>query len=291
MLSAVAFSITPILVNIVYAMGLNTTMVSFFRTFLVLPVLFISLRSRRISLRVPKNTLKKLGILTIFGQALTMYVLYASYNYIDVGLATTLHYIYPIIVTVIGICFFKERYNYLKILALFVSILGIVLILNRQSASSNQLAGVLLAILSGISYAFFIIYMDVTELKYNDSILVTFYVSLISSVLFFLIAVAKSEFSLHYSWIAYLLLICISIVTAIMGMSFLQLGIQHIGASTASILSTLEPILSVVLGVLIFRDVLSFRKIIACGLIFSSVIFISLGTKMEERKEDGIGTN
>ncbi|MDO5755123.1 MAG: EamA family transporter [Tissierellia bacterium] len=282
MISAFVFGFTPILVNITFDHGNNPVMMAFFRGFLVLPVLFISLNSRRVSLKVDRKQGVQLFILSVIGGGLTTVVLYSSYQYMSVGGATTLHFIYPAIVTFIGILFFKERSNLLKLAALILSMIGVFILADFRSGTS--LKGIFLATISGFTYAFYIIYMDRSGLKNMDSIKVTFYNCLMNSVFLTIYGMISGDFTLKLPPIVWGISFFVAVVTAILGVAFLQMGIMIVGPSTASILSTLEPITSVILGVFILHESADMKKIIACTLIFLSVILLSYGTKLEERK-------
>ena len=72
----------------------------------------------------------------------------------------------------------------------------------------------------------------------------------------------------------------------VVALSLLQIGIKHVGASTAAILTTFEPITSIVCGVLLLGETVTGIKIIACALIMVGVVTLSLvkGKKNEKGK-------
>lgn len=279
-ISAIVFGFTPILVNMTFQEGNNPVMMSLFRGIMVLPVLWISLKARHIPLRVTRSEAIKLVILSLMGGGVTMVMLYSSYHYIAVGTATTLHFIYPIAVSVVGFLFLKEKITPMKIAALILTGLGVFLLGDLKRGASYL--GLGLALTSGLTYAFYIIYMDLSGLKKMDSIKVTFYSCLINAVVLTFFAVSQGQLRFRLSIKVYLLCFIIALLTATLGTSFLQMGIRHCGPSTAAILSTFEPLTSIVLGWVIFHETLAPRQLVACFCILISVTILSLALKGEE---------
>lgn len=110
MLSAIAFGFAFTLGPMTYGDGgSNPTTLTFLRNALSLPVLFLILRYQGISLKVTGKELISLTILGGIGNAFTTLLLFISFSLIDVGIATTIHFIYPVFVTIGCVLFFKER--------------------------------------------------------------------------------------------------------------------------------------------------------------------------------------
>ena len=99
LLSAVIFGFTPILVRIAYEGGANSITITFLRAWLALPLLYALMHRRHIPLRLEDSQVKHVLLLGIVGSCATTVCLYMSYNFISVGMATTLHFIYPILVS------------------------------------------------------------------------------------------------------------------------------------------------------------------------------------------------
>ena len=95
-LSAVLFGITPLIPRAVYGYGANSMTVVFYRSLFVIPMLAAIMKGRHISFSISAHDLRNTGIIAIFGSGLTTILLFTSYSYIDVGCATTLHFLYPV---------------------------------------------------------------------------------------------------------------------------------------------------------------------------------------------------
>ncbi|GAA0178874.1 EamA family transporter [Clostridium sediminicola] len=272
-LSAVIFGFTPILAKLSYLGGSNAIMLTFLRSFIALPVLYSILKYKRISLRITIELMKNIIILGFFGATLTTFFLYTSYNYISVGVATTIHFAYPTFVILSCILIYKERTSVNKILSLILATFGVLMFLGNNEGAS--MIGILLALLSAVSYAFLMVYMDKSELKELHPIKLSFYLCIIIASSMFIYGLITNSLTLKLTPRAWLYSLIVSLCVSVGALSLFQLGIKYIGASTASILSMLEPITSIILGVIILHENISLLKIVGSSLIVAAVIILT----------------
>lgn len=173
LISAFIFGFTPILGKLSYAGGSNAIMLTFLRSFLVIPILYLLLQKNKIPLSLNKKEKRDILVLSIFGSSLTTVSLYASYNYISVGLATTLHFLYPCLVFLFTILFMKTKVNKIQILALVVATIGVMLFCDFSGQGS--VIGLVLSLLSAFSWAFYVIYQDFAQLTHLHPLKFCFY--------------------------------------------------------------------------------------------------------------------
>ncbi len=276
-ISAISFGLSPILITITYQMGNNSMMMAFVRNLLVLPFLFFYIKFRRISLKISKDQLLKLILMNVFGTCLSLTVLYISYNYIPVSLATSIHFIYPSIVAVLSVIIFKEYMSGLRKLAVACSLIGIMLFIDFKSGSSNFLLGISLALVSGIAYSFYIIYMAKSGVLKLESIVILYYSCVISAIFLGSLTLVFNKLVItEIALKGWALIFLISIMLTFLGTMFTQLAISHLGATTTSVLATLEPITTIVLGVSLFGEEVGPIKLLACGLILVAVLLLAL---------------
>ena len=282
MLSAVTFGFAFTLGPMTYGEGgSNPTTLTFLRNVLSLPVLLLILFFKKIPVSVTKKELMSLSILGGIGNAVTTLMLFISFSLIDVGIATTIHFIYPVFVTLGCVLFYKEKLGMQKIVALLIATSGIACFFfgvdMSAGFSGGTFLGLTLAIASGVTYAFYIIYMDKSGLKNQPVFKITFYVALMSSIAMGIYGTVVGELTLATltteSW---LISLAFSLLCTVVALSLLQIGIKHVGASTAAILTTFEPITSIICGVLLLGESVTFIKIIACALIMTGVVILSL---------------
>ncbi|MDM8214640.1 DMT family transporter [Desulfovibrio piger] len=289
MLSAIAFGFAFTLGPMTYGDGgSNPTTLTFLRNALSLPVLFLILRYQGISLKVTGKELISLTILGGVGNAFTTLLLFISFSLIDVGIATTIHFIYPVFVTIGCVLFFKEKLGFKKVVSLLVATCGIACFFfgvdTSQGLQGGMILGLALAVISGVTYAFYIIYLDKSGLKNQPVFKITFYVALMSTIAMGVYGTGTGELTLGTlttkSWGISL---AFSLLCTVVALSLLQIGIKYVGASTAAILTTFEPITSIVCGVILLGETITTVKIIACSLIMIGVVMLSLakGNKSE----------
>ena len=107
-LSAFFYGILPIFASVAYRGGINGVTLSFLRSFMSIPLLFIMIKADKKSLKLTKKQIKSIINLGIVGGALPILLLYLSYNYIPTGLATTLHFIYPLVIVIASAILYHE---------------------------------------------------------------------------------------------------------------------------------------------------------------------------------------
>lgn len=255
-LSALIYGIAPMLAKIAYMGGVNGMTLTFLRTFLMLPLLFILMLARGRSFRLNKKELFDIIILGVVGGSLSIISLYAAYDYISTGLATTLHFIYPLIIVVVSALIYREKITNMKLAAVMLVTLGIFLFVDLNTAADK--IGVILAVLSGVFYSFYVIYMDHSGLDKMDYVKLTFYLMIIMSAGTFIFGAAtKSIVFNEMSGTAWVFAVIISFLITIGAIPLFQAGVRYEGASTAGIVSALEPITTIILGALFLGEAMA----------------------------------
>lgn len=273
MVSGMIFGSMPLLSKIIFSQGGNSINLVFWRFFLALPLLmYLIHRNPNTDFKLTKSQGKNLLSVGILGYAATGMTLYISYNYISTGVATTLHFIYPILVIVGSTVFYKDRLTFIKTFAGILSTLGIYLLYNGEL--SGSLFGIFMALLSGITHAYFVLFIDKSGLKELSSLKLTFYLSLIASMAMFIFALFTGHFTLELTLLGWGLTAVLSIFVTLGAVNLLNVGIQRIGSQSSGILSTLEPITSIIIGALVFNEILNLPIIIGCIFILSAVVLI-----------------
>ena len=112
--------------------------------------------------------------------------------------------------------------------------------------SGGTFLGLFLAVASGVTYAFYIIYMDKSGLKNQPVFKISFYVALMSSIAMGIFGIGTGELTLTtLTPQAWFISTVFALLCTVVALSLLQIGIKHVGASTAAILTTFEPITSI----------------------------------------------
>lgn len=273
-LSACIFGFTPILGKITYSNGSNSVMLTFLRAFFCLPVLLVLLKHQQISLKITKPQFKELFMLSLIGSAITTVLLYQSYNYIPVGTATTLHFVYPVFVALGAIFIFKEHLTRPKIIALIIATIGISFFMGDKI--EGGMLGFLFALISGLTYAFYILYLDKSHLLELHPLKLTFYINLMVSGFVLIYGFFTQSLTLSITPLGWFLSFLVALLCGVMGITLFQQGVKLSGSTTAAILSMFEPITSVVCGIFLLGEALTLKSILGCVLILAGVTILTL---------------
>lgn len=270
-LSAVIFGFTPILAKLTYSMGSNGITMAFFRHLFVIPVLFLIIKIQRLNFKITLKQLKKICQIGIIGTALTIGMLYTSYSYIQVGTATVLHFLYPLFVSLICSFYYHQKMSKAIKYCLVIASIGIVFFIELGGSSS---IGIILALLSGITFAYYLVGIEQSGLQVLNPYVLNFYFAIVIALVLFIFGLISGQLVLVLPVMAYGYSFIIAILTSIVGIICLQLGVRYLGAATASILSMFEPVTSLIFGVLILGEQLTILKLIGCFLILGAITYL-----------------
>lgn len=286
--SAASFGLTPLLCVYAYTAGANPETLVFLRNLFVIPVLYIILKVQKIDLHMDKGTMVKAFFVGVFGMTATAMLLYNAYNYLPVGTVTTVHFLYPVFVSLAGLIFFKEKVSKLKGTILTVATAGVFFFLETGGDISRErlITGLVLSVLSGMTYAFYMVGIERFGLNKINSYKLTFYLSIFSSIAVLIYALITNKFVVfEMKPIGFLYAFIIAMGTSFLAVYTLQLGIKYLGASDAAIFCMFEPVTAVLGGWLILHEKLTVMKIIGCVVILGSVTLLTiLDKKAEEQK-------
>ncbi|WP_142415730.1 DMT family transporter [Hathewaya massiliensis] len=274
-LSSMAFGAMPIFAKLAYNNGSNPTTVLSFRFLITCLVLLVYFGVTKTNFKVTKKQFLILLGIGVIGYTVTCQMLFRAYNYMGVGLVTAIHFVYPAFVCIIGYLFFKEKLGKNKVIALILSAIGVYVLVGLQVKSISMI-GVLLAFFSGIAYGSNIIALSMEEIKNLDNKVITFYSSLFAGITMVIIGVLKGELVLKINSQLAFSYIGISLISTILAVVLFLKAIKIIGASSAAILSTFEPIVSIVLSILIFGEVVTAAMIVGTLLILASVVLLAI---------------
>ena len=273
MISAVFFGFIPLMVKTICAGGGNALAAAFYRFLLSLPVLYLYLRYKKISLGITKRQLLEILLISLLGYGGTTVFLFSSYDYIPLGMATTIHFTYPVF-TILGcMIFLHEQVRRLKIFAVALSFGGILFFYSGDGG--GNLLGMGLAFVSGMTYAFYTIDLRESSLREMDTLKLIFYLNTVSAAMLLVISLLTGDFTAALTPAAWAVAVFLAVSGSFVGVLGYQTGVKCIGPQNTAILSTFEPITSVIIGVLVYREAFSVRTLLGCLCILSAVIIVA----------------
>lgn len=290
-LSAAAFGFAFTLAPMTYgAGGSNPMTLTFLRNLLCLPLFIILLKLQKIPIRVDKKVLLRMLFLGCFGTT-TSLTYNIALSMVDVGMVTTLHYVYPALVMLVCVVFFKEELTKKKGAALVCVTLGVACFLLSAIVGGGRVVvkGICFALISGVSHTCYMIFMDRTGLKNEPPLRIALYSGLSASIVAAVFGCVSGSFTFTtITTRAWMLTIAFSLLCNAIALPAFQLGIKYIGPTMAAILSTMEPITGNLFGVLLLGESMNPVKIISCLLILSGVVILSL-PKLEKTSLETLG--
>lgn len=281
--SAVIFGCMPLGAKIIYADGVNSLSLVFLRNALSLPVLALLAKKGSGTLKLPKGCIREISMIAIWGCCITPILLFSSYNYISSGTATVFHFIYPAVTVLGGVLFFHEKVRFGPMSCILICTLGISLF--YDPGVPIHLSGSVLALCSGVTYAIYIMllsrfhYREVTGFKFS------FYVALVCSVVLLAVCLSTGQLRLPRAPVVWLVSLIFSLILSVGAVVLFQQGTFLIGGQRAAILSTFEPITSLVVGFLVFHENISFRLLAGAALVIAATVIIAVFDMLELKKK------
>ena len=233
-------------------------------------------------MRTDRRTLGKLVILGVVGNAGTTLLLGLTYAHLSAGMTTVLHYTYPISTALILVLLFRERLQSLQVLAMLLTVAGAAAI-SLDGSFSGEPLWIGMAILSGVFWAFYIIFLDRSGLSKQDSRMVTLYSNLFAAMCYGVLGTLTGNLKPFTSATAWIYVIALGILSrSLAGISF-QTGERGLGPITTCVLSTFEPITSLSMGILLLGEALTLRHGLGVALILTGSVWIVVaGVRQEE---------
>ena len=280
-LAAVCYGTNPLGALKLYAQGMQTSSVLFYRFGLAWVILAVVMLIRALprkghrveTLRVTRKefgVLSALGVLFIFS-SLTLYL---SFHVMDAGVASTILFTYPVMTAAIMALFFHEKTNWITISSIVLSFIGVALLYWGDGTTKLPIGGVVLVLISALTYAVYIIVVNRSQLKMSSfkiNFYVLFYCALGMLVYSFL---AGEPLTLPQNATSWFYVGWLAVVPAIMALTLMVYAAKLIGSTATAILGALEPLTAVLIGVFVFGEDFSLNLLIGIVLILVAVTMI-----------------
>ncbi len=273
--AAASYGMNPLFTLPLYKAGMSPDSVLFFRYLFAIPILGGMLLWRGRNFKVKRREMPPFIMLGLLF-ALSSLTLFQSYNYMEAGIASTLLFVYPILVAVIMATVFNEKISKQTVLCILMAVSGIALLYRSDDGTTLSLMGTLLVFASAISYAIYIVGINKTSLRSVATLKVTFYVIVLGTLLFAcrLLIIKDFKVPTMSEWHLWSNLLCLAIFPTVLSLLCTTSAIQYIGSTPTAILGALEPVTAVIIGVCVFGETITSRIVIGLLLIIISVTFV-----------------
>lgn len=275
-LAAICYGTNPVGALVLYADGFNSSSVLFYRFAIATLLLGALLLIQR----------KEFSIISVLGLlfAVSALSLYMSFLFMAAGIASTLLFVYPIMVAVLMALFFKEKVTLTTAVSILLSLVGVALLYRGDGQSTLSLMGVILVLLSSLTYALYIIVVNQSSLRMS-SVKLTFYVLLVCTLAIVAWSFVSPEnhlMMLHTPW-HWFMGFWMAIVPTVLSLVLMVIAVHDIGSTPTAIMGALEPVTAVFIGIFLFGEAFSLRLATGILLILVAVLLIILGKHLRFR--------
>ena len=275
-IAAASYGMNPLFALPLYKAGMDPDSVLFFRYLFAIPLLGIMIKARGRSFKIQRKETFPLIIMGLL-VALSSLTLFLSYNYMAAGIASTLLFVYPIMVALIMAMVFKEKLALQTIVCMLLALGGIGLLYKSEDGSTLSLIGTLLVFASSLSYAIYIVGINQTSLKNVATLKVTFYVLLFGLSLFVARLLYSGVLNTPDQWYLWANLLALAVFPTAISFLGTTGAIQYIGSTPTAILGALEPVTAIFFGIAVFGESLTVRESFGLVMIIVAVTFVIAG--------------
>ena len=281
-LAAAAYGTNPAFAVPLYDQGMNANTVLLFRYVLGIPLLALLMWWRGISFRLDKSAIGQTALLG-FLMAVSSLTLFESYNYMNSGIASTLLFVYPVMVAIIMMFFFKEKNGPSLYICLVIMFAGLFLLVKPGEGMVLSPMGCVLVAISALTYALYIVFVNVSKkVREIPTSKLLFYVLIWGSLLFCGNISLGNPFTWPHSGYEWINLSALAIIPTLLSLACTTAAIQLIGSTPTAILGSLEPVSAVLLSVFFLHQPISVLEIIGGSLIVIATLVVINDKKVDK---------
>ena len=282
--ASATFGLLPLFTLPVMGEGLTTFSILSYRMLFASILVAVLMLIGRVSFATNIKELRWFAVLGFlyYGSAA---LLFQAYGGMASGLATTLHFMYPVSVTVIMALVYKQRPSVVTICAIILSLVGVALLCLRESSTGvSSLLSILLVLLSGVCYAVYLVLVSTVRcINQQNSQKLTFYVLIFSGAFFMLSTLQGRGLQIIPSASAGINLLLMATLPTLLSNLALVRSVKNIGSTLTSVLGAMEPLTAIIVGILVFDESLRGLMVVGIILILVSVSLIVLSPLLDKR--------
>ncbi len=272
--AAISYGTNPLGALGLKALGITTGSMLFYRFAIAIIILGGILIFQRESFSITKKELCVLAALGILF-SLSSLGLFISFNYMEAGIASTILFIYPVIVAVMMAVLFKEQTSLSTMIAIFLSLGGIVLLYQGDGNVVLDAVGMAFVLFASFTYAVYIIVTNKMPVNHSP-VKITFYVLVFALMVVIIYSLISPDNYIQWletpeMW-GYVSIL--AVISTVISVVLITIAIKEIGSTPTAIMGALEPLTAVLIGVLVFHEKFTLRLVGGIILIMAAVLLI-----------------
>jgi len=272
-ISAVGFGVMSIFAVYAYGAGASVSTLLFLRFLFAALLFFAVIRLRRESVRIHKKQVLSLILLGGILYSLQSISFFSAVQYIPTSLAGLVLYTFPVFVAILSYFVDKEVLRLKTVAAMLLSLLGLGLVLGLSFGGIQPL-GVILAVAAALFYSVYIVVGNRVG-KGLSPYVTSGYISLFATCSMFVVAQADGGLSFAFDTAGWWALAGIVVFSTVLAISCFFRGLQLIGSTKASVISMVEPVVTILFSAVLFGERLSGMQWLgACAVIAGAVLIV-----------------
>lgn len=283
-IAAASYGMNPLFTLPLYSVGMSVDTVLFYRYSLAVIVLGIMMKFQKQSFAIKRVDVLPLCIMGLLF-AFSSLFLFMSYNYMDAGIASTILFVYPVLVAIIMAVVFKEKVSPITMFSIALAFVGISMLCKSPGGQTLSLVGITFVFLSSLSYAIYIVGVNRSSLKDMPIAKLTFYVLLFGLSVYVVHLQFCTELQVIPTPMLWINAVSLAVFPTVISLVTMTKAIHYIGSTPTAILGALEPVTALFFGVLVFGEQLTPRIILGILMVITAVTLIIGGKSLLKKRK------
>lgn len=283
-IAAASYGMNPLFTLPLYSAEMSVDTVLFYRYSLAVIVLGIMMKFQKQSFAIKRVDVLPLCIMGLLF-AFSSLFLFMSYNYMDAGIASTILFVYPVLVAIIMAVVFKEKVSPITMFSIALAFVGISMLCKSPGGQTLSLVGITFVFLSSLSYAIYIVGVNRSSLKDMPIAKLTFYVLLFGLSVYVVRLQFCTELQVIPTPMLWINAVSLAVFPTVISLVTMTKAIHYIGSTPTAILGALEPVTALFFGVLVFGEQLTPRIILGILMVITAVTLIIGGKSLLKKRK------
>ncbi len=278
--TSVTFGLIPLFTLPLMKEGMSLDSILFYRFLFATIALGIMMKVHKEPFAIKMNDLPLLALLSTYYMVSAQF-LFWGYDYMGAGVATTLHFTYPVFVTLLMLILFREKASWVTWLAIILAVYGVARLSIGGEDHKFSFFGVGIVLLSALGYAAYITTVNKSHLRTMPNRKLAFYVFVFTTLLFAGKVSVTQTLQPIPDVMSGVNLVLLAVLPTVISNITLLLAVHHIGGTMTSVLGALEPVTAVCIGAFVFGEAFTWQQGLGIAMILVAVTLIILGKPIQ----------
>ena len=276
LLSSASFGLIPLFTIPAMHQGMQFWSILLYRFLFAMLALACILLLDKQSFRIRRKEILPLLLLAFLYDCSAVF-LFWGYKFMASGVATTIHFMYPVLTTLVMMLFFKEKKSGWRIAAIASAVIGVYFLSGGNTETGSfSFFGLFIVLLSALGYALYLVTMSQLKIGRMKGLLLTFYVFLFGGIFLFIGTSSISHLQPIREWHTAGNLILLALIPTVVSNLALVRAVKSIGSTLTSVLGAMEPVTAVCVGIFLFGEAFTTSIGVGIALIIVAVMVIIL---------------